>query len=265
MIYILHSAYNDKLYQQIKSKGASIEYISFHELHLLNKGDAVIIDIFSHAAELDFFKENQKLCCFCMCDETCKTGKIMYVSKYQAIDVICSTIFDPENHMITIIGGVELFSRLQLDCKICNFVDFTYNPDSNLSLIDLLDNHEMELIKKIRGSKNRILYPISSLMDLLNPPIKLIEPLINTLKKHRNTIIHIDHLKGPLDLMLLNLSDLIIIVHDNIEVSPKRFESAIRKIAFSKKIISLSTNTKAHDQFKISEHMLLGEGEVNDI
>ncbi|MDW7661213.1 MAG: hypothetical protein SCL54_07230 [Bacillota bacterium] len=257
MTYILHSAYNDKLYQQIKSKGASIEYISFHELHLLNEDDAVIIDILSHTAELDFFKENQNLCCICMSDETCKTGKILYISKYQTIDVICSFIFDHENHLITIIGGVELFRRLQLDCQTCNFIDFTYNPDSNLSLIDLLDNHEMELIKKIRRLKNGILYPISSVMDLLNPPIKLIEPLINTLKKHNDTIIHIDHLKGPLDLMLLNLSDLIIIVHENIEISPKRFESAIGKIAFQKKIISLKTNTKAHEQFKLSEHMLL--------
>ena len=257
MIYILHSAYNDKLYQQIKSKGASIEYTNFHDLHLLNEDDAVIIDILSHTAELDFFKENQNLCCICMSNETFKMEKIIYVSKYQTIDVICSSIFDHENHLITIIGGVELFGRLNLDCKTCNFVDFTYNPDSNLSLIDLLDNHEMELIKKLRSSKNGILYPISSVMDLLNPPIKLIEPLIKTLKKHRNTIIHIDHLKGPLDLMLLNLSDLIIIVHDNIEVSPKRFESAIGKIAFPKKIISLNTNTKAHDQFKLSEHILL--------
>lgn len=257
MTYILHSDYNDKLYQQIKSKGASIEYISSHELHLLNEDDAVIIDIFSHTAELNIFKENQNLCCICMSDETYKTGKIMYVSKYQTIDAICSSIFDHENHLITIIGSVELFGRLQLDCQTCNFIDFTYNPDSKLSLIDLLDNHELELIKKISSPKIGILYPISSVMDLLNPPIKLIEPLIYTLKKHRDTIIHIDHLKGPLDLMLLNLSDLIIIVHDNFEVSPKRFESAIGKIAFPKKIISLKTNTKAHEQFKLSEHMLL--------
>lgn len=257
MTYILQSAYNDKLYHQIKSRGAFVEYTNINDFHLLNEDDIVIIDIFLHESELRFFKENINLGCICMSDVTYTNENIMFISKYQSIDAIFSWIFDHENQLIAIIGGSELFQKVQLECQNCNFIDFTYNPDSELSLIEILDERDTELIKKMRNPKYRILYLISNLMDLFNPPLRYLEPLIINLKKIRNTIIYIDYLKGPLDLMLLNHSDLIIIVHENFEENSKRYDSAIEKIVCPKKIISLNTNTKAYDQFKLSEHMLL--------
>lgn len=256
MLYIIHSTYNEKLYQQIKSKGVPVEFTSSLVHHLLKDDDTVIVDILSHETELNFFIENHNLSCICMSDETRKQGNIMFVSKYQTINTIYSSIFDRENQVIAIIGGSDLFGKLHTDYQNCNFVDFTYNPDSDLSLIEILDECGTELLKKMRNSNNKILYPISNIMDLLNPPIKLIEPLINTLKKNRDTIVHIDHLKGPLDLMLLNLSDLIILVHENIDVSAKRIDSAIEQVVSPKKIVSLNASTKAYEQFRLSEHML---------
>lgn len=256
MLYILQSTYNNMLYQHIRSKGVSVICINSLAFNLLSEGDTVILDILSHKNELDFFREKQNLFCICMGGETHTHENIMYISKYQTIDTICSLIFDRENHLIVIIGGRDLFRKLQVDYPNCNFIDFTYNPDSDLSLIEILDNYETDLVIKLRDSRSKILYPIGNIMDLLDPPTRFIEPLLNTLKINSDTFIQIDHLKGSLDLMLLKLSNLIIFVHDNDEPIHNKLDSAIEKIMSHKKIISLNTYTKAYDQFRLSEHLL---------
>lgn len=256
MFYILASDYNKKLHHHITSRGMRVEYIKTLDHRSFNVDDTVIVDILCQETELMALNNEQIFRCICMGDENRLNGKTIYISKYQAIEVISSQIFDHPNRFIIIVGDESLFRKILIKYPNCNYIDFSYNPESDLSLINILDMCETDLLKSMENSKDKILYPITNLMDLLDPPISFIKPMIDTLKKCRDTIVHIDQIKGPLDMMLLNQSDMIIIVHEKIENRTKRFDSSMKKIMSDKKIISLCLSTKTYDQFTLSEHML---------
>jgi hypothetical protein len=256
MFYILASDYNKKLHHHVASKGVQVQYISTLEQLIINESDTVIIDMGCHEYELTALLTDKTIRCICMGDDDQTSGNPIYISKYQPIEAICSTIFDRDHLLVTIIGEAVLFEQIMRTYPNCNFIDFSYNPNSDLSLIQILDKSETDLLKFYGSAKKKILYPITTIMDLLDPPIKFIKPMVDTLKKSRDTIVRIDKLKGPLDLMLLNLSDLIICVHEKTDSDHIRFDTSIKKIIGNKKIISLNASTKAYEQFNLSDHMI---------
>lgn len=256
MFYILASDYNEKLHHHITAKGVQVQYISNLEQLILNHTDTLIVDGLCLEDEHSSFYNDLTSRCICMGDDIQTYENIIYISKYQPIEAICLAIFNRQNLLITIIGDDALFTKIMKEYPNCNFIDFTYNPESDLSLIQILDNCDMDLLKIFGGSNNRILYPITTIMDLLDPPIKFVKPMMDALKKKRDTIVRIDKLKGTLDLMLLNLSDLIIVLHEEIGISNKQFDTSLKKIMDNKKIISLNVSTKTYEKFKLSDHML---------
>ncbi|MBE0450686.1 MAG: hypothetical protein IBX70_07555 [Clostridia bacterium] len=256
MLYILASDYNKKLHHHIASNGVHVQYIRTLEQLILNDNDTVIIDMSCHEYELTTLLADKIFRCICMGDNNQTNGNPIYISKYQPIEAICSAIFDRDHLVVTIIGEAVLFEQIMNTYPNCNFIDFSYNPNCDLSLIQILDKNETDLLKFYGSAKKKILYPITTIMDLLDPPIKFIKPMMDTLKKSRDTIVRIDKLKGPLDLMLLNFSDLIICVHEKTDNDHIRFDTSIKKIIGNKKMISLNVSTKAYEQFNLSDHMI---------
>lgn len=255
MLYILASEFNKRLYHHVTSKGMAAQYVTTLDHLTLYENDTLIADVLCHETEVMSIYETHKTKYIVMSDENGAHENLKFISKYQPIESICNLLFEQQNQLITIIGCKSLFEKIMLEYPLYKYIDFSYTPDSNLSLIQILDEYEGDFLNNTRISKENILYPIANIMDLLDPPVKLITPLLEKLRMKNNTIIHIDHLKGPLDLMLLNQSDLVIIVHTKIESRSKWIDNSIEKILSPKKLISLYTSTKAFEQFNLSNHI----------
>jgi hypothetical protein len=192
MNYIYASEFNHKLYQVALSLGYDVIYINTGKIVPLNDSDALITD---EKNPMNIHM-NQVGRVAILTEDDHKTDQGIYVYKFQSVPKILSNIFYRDNRLTICLGDSDAFEP-QAEPTNLTRIDFKFTSNNNTTLTELT-----ELLEK--GVLLDMVYkPMGTFMDVLKPPIKSIEKLIELSKSKNDTLIFLESIKGPADAVLL--------------------------------------------------------------
>lgn len=214
MIYFFKSPYTVKLYNRLKANHPDIALIDLESLDTIRFDDKLIIDASDLIAltARHFSHDDIIVMGDGDIDATMRFGRT--ISKYQSYKRIEALILDA-SYPVTFFTHTAPLSidetqlsivsdQLDIDYRI----SLNFDPTSNFSLYNHLIGEDCTF------EKEKTQHVITCIKDYLNPPINDLVAMIAKLKRMGRVLIYSAPLKGPLDYALINLSDTVLILHD---------------------------------------------------
>lgn len=215
MIYFFKSPYTFRLYNRLKANHPDLALIDLESLDLIRFDDKLIIDASDLIAltARHFNHEDIIVMGDSDVDSAMRYGKT--VSKYQSYKRIEALILDA-SYPVTFLTHTApmlidesqlaiISEKLEIDYRI----SLNFDPTSKFSLYHYLIGEDCVF------QKERTQHVITCIKDYLNPPVDDLVTMVASLKRLGRVLIYSAPLKGPLDYALINLSDTVLILHDD--------------------------------------------------
>lgn len=211
MIYFFKSPYTFKLFNRLKMNHPEIALVDIDSIDKVRPDDKLIIDAPDQIALTARHFKHENIIVMGESDSTTLYGKS--ISKFQSYKRIEALILD-STYPITFLTHSATYKveedRLSYVCEKLDIdyrISLNYSPNSDFSLY----NHLVEEESPFERRKTR--HVITCIKDYLNPPVEDLVDMIVRLKQKGSVLIYSAPLKGPLDNAVIQLSDVVVILH----------------------------------------------------